>query len=33
MAPVLKQVEGRYKDKINFVVVNGDTQQVGRVCR
>lgn len=24
MAPVLREVEGRYKDRVNFVVVNGD---------
>ncbi|TFJ82906.1 hypothetical protein NSK_005785 [Nannochloropsis salina CCMP1776] len=24
MAPVLRAVEGKYKDKVNFVVVNGD---------
>lgn len=28
MAPVLRSIEGRYKDKVNFVVVNGDTTQV-----
>lgn len=24
MAPVLRSIEGKYKDKVNFVVVNGD---------
>lgn len=32
MAPVLRAVEGRYKDKINFVAINGDTAQVCFMC-
>lgn len=27
MAPVLREVEGKYKDRVNFVVINGDSQQ------
>ena len=27
MAPTLYQVEGAYKDKVNFVMVNGDARE------